>query len=167
VIDLGAILAPVWVEAAGLGKPLAFGCVPLAPADFFEHSDALASFIVAAAAAAAENAPEKSRIPTRAEIQHMQVIAVLTVRQVRDEDGNTIPFRFVLQEADEDEGAARVWVGRLPVADVCAIAGSGIAQAMDAARRAAGFRRERTVDAASGRDGEAVRDAPGAPSGAA
>ena len=151
MIDLGAILAPVWVEAAGLGKPLAFGCVPLAPADFFEHSDALASFIVAAAAAAAENAPEKSRIPTRAEIQHMQVIAVLTVRQLRD----------------EDEAAARVWVGRLPVADVCAIAGSGIAQAMDAARRAAGFRRERTVDAASGRDGEAVRDAPGAPSGAA
>jgi len=168
MLDLSALLAPTWVDSVGLGRPLAFGCVPLAPADFHEHADALSSFIIAAAQAV-DNGDEGARMPNRAEIQHMQVIAVLTVRSVRDvdEDGAGQPFTFVLSESQEDAAAARVWIGRLPVTEVAAIAGSGISRAMDAARRAAGFREERTVVADDRRDGETIRDNAGAASGAA
>ena len=50
-MDLSALLAPTGVEGVGLGRPFAFGCVPLAPADFHEHADALSGFIAAAASA--------------------------------------------------------------------------------------------------------------------
>ena len=167
-MDLAALLAPSWVESVGLGRRLAFGCVPLAPADFHEHADALASFITAAATAVADG-DEDARMPNRAEIQHMQVIAVLTVRSVRDVDegGAGQPFQFVLNESQEDAAAARVWIGRLPVAEVAAIAGGGIARAMDAARRAAGFLEERSAAGNGGRDGAEIRDNAGAASGAA
>lgn len=168
MLDLSALLAPTWVDSVGLGRPLAFGCVPLAPADFHEHAEALASFITAAATAV-EDGEDGARMPNRAEIQHMQVIAVLTVRSVRDvdEDGAGQPFTFVLSESQEDAASARVWIGRLPVTEVAAIAGSGISRAMDAVRRAAGFREERTVATHDRRDGEAIRDNAGAASGAA
>lgn len=168
MLDFSALLAPTWVDSVGLGRPLAFGCVPLAPADFHEHADALSSFIIAAAQAV-DNGDEGARMPNRAEIQHMQVIAVLTVRNVRDvdEDGAGQPFTFVLNETQEDAAASRVWIGRLPVTEVAAIAGSGISRAMDAARRAAGFREERTVATHDRRDGQTIRDNAGAASGAA
>ena len=107
-------------------------------------------------------------MPTRAEIQHMQVIAVLTVRKARDtETGEGGPFQFGLNESQEDAAAARVWIGRMPIAEVATIAGSGIARAMDAARRAAGFREGRATVADGGRDREEIRDDAGADVGAA
>ena len=41
MLDLAALAAPTWVETAGLGRRLDFGCIPLSPGDFDNHASTL------------------------------------------------------------------------------------------------------------------------------
>ena len=140
MIDLAAIAAPEWVETAGLGR-LDFGCCALSPADFDAHAGTLFGLV---AGVGQEGAP---RAATAADLEHIQILACLTVRQAR--------------KPGEDTAAGRLWVGRLPVEDVGHIAGAGIRRYVEAAARAARFRRGSEAAPHAGRDGEKVRDNPG------
>jgi len=155
VIDLAAIAAPEWVETAGLGR-LDFGCCALSPADFDRHAGTLFGLV---AGVGQETA---AREATPADLEHIQILACLTVRQVRKPGEDPQPLRLVLAETDEDTAAGRLWVGRLPVEDVAHIAGAGVRRYVEAAARAARFRRGSEAAPHDGRDGEAVRDDPGA-----
>ena len=154
MIDLAAIAAPEWVETAGLGR-LDFGCCALSPADFDRHAGTLFGLV---AGVGQETA---ARDATPADLEHIQILACLTVRQVRKPGEDPQPLRLVLAETDEDTAAGRLWVGRLPVEDVGHIAGAGIRRYVEAAARAARFRRGSEAASHDGRDGEAVRDDPG------
>lgn len=155
MLDLSTLAAPTWVETAGLGHRLDFGCIPLSPGDFDSHAATLFGLV----AGAGEEAP--AREPTAADLQNLQIIACLTVRHVRDEDGDVQPFRFVLDQGAEDPGAGRFWVGRLPSLEVGQVAGAALKDYVEAAARAARFRFGPEDGAHAGRDGEAVRSESG------
>jgi len=156
-IDLQALAAPVWVETAGLGQRFDFGCVPLGPGDFDSHAATLFGLV-----AGIDGTDKPAREPVAADLENMQILACLTVRHIRQPDGEPEAVRFVLSEADEDTDARRLWVGRLPLQEVGEIAGVGIRTYAEAAARAVRFRRRSAAIALARRDGEAVRDDPGA-----
>jgi len=155
MLDLAALAAPTWVETAGLGRRLDFGCIPLSPGDFDNHASTLFGLV------AGVEGDKPAREPTAADLQHLQVIACLTVRHVRAPGGESQPFRFVLDEGAEDPSAGRFWIGRLPSLEVGQVAGVALKDYIEAATRAARFRRGPEDGAHAGRDGEAVRSESG------
>ena len=153
-IDFAALTEPTWVETDGLGTRFDFGCDPLAPADFDAHASTLFGLV------AGLNGDDKpSREPAAADLQHLQIIACLTVSQMRQPDSDAVPVRLVLAKADEniEVDPKRVWVGRLPLHDVGTIAGVGIGSYAEAAARAVRFRERSKAAASTGRDGETLR----------
>ena len=102
------------------------------------------------------------------ERESLKVITCLTVRQIRPVGGEAQPCRFVMAENAEDPARGRLHINRLPLPSVEAVASHGIQYAMDAARRAAGFRqRRRAADGDVGRDGASVQPEAGEPAAAA
>lgn len=161
-LDLAALTAPEWVRTSGLGEDVEFGCIPLAPGDFDSHAATL--FGLVAGVGGPEHKPRKS---TPADLQNVQVIACLTVRWARKPGEDAQPLRLVLSSDDHDPANGRLWVGHLPTIEVGEIAGAGIKRYIEAAARAARFRRGPETPAHAGRDGEAVRPDSGQVAGAA
>lgn len=155
MLDLASLVEPTWVETAGLGRRLDFGCVPLSPGDFDAHAVTLFGLV----AGVEGDAPAREATP--ADLQHLQVISCLTVRQVREPGGESQPFRFVLDEGSESPADGRFWIGRLPSLEVGQIAGAALRDYIEAASRAARFRRGTPDGAHAGRDGETVQSESG------
>lgn len=151
MLDLSTLVEPTWVETAGLGRRLDFGCIPLSPGDFDAHAATLFGLV------AGVEGDKPAREATAADLQHLQVIACLTVRHVREPGAESQPFRFVLDEGAEDPAAGRFWIGRLPSLEVGQVAGAALKDYVEAAARAARFRLGPEDGTHAGRDGEALQ----------
>lgn len=166
-VDLGNIGQPLWVDGilSLTDEPVAIGLHPLGPADFAEHSKVLAGYMLGAVNAMAEqlrreeagaedvSAPE----PNRQQWQHMQVVACLAVRKLRDADGDVHDFRLVLDEKQHDPSKHRLHISFLSPGEIAKVAGAAFAHGQKAALRAARFRRGTSDDVGSGRNGAQVR----------
>lgn len=155
MLDLSALTALQWVETDGLGR-LDFGCTVLAPRDFDKHAASLFGLV----AGVDPNAPESGRSATGADLENLQIIVCLTVRKARKPGAEPAPLRFVLAELDEDPDNGKLWVQRLPLDDLCSIAGAAMLKYYEAAMRAARFRKGSAPAADAGRDSETLRTEP-------
>jgi hypothetical protein len=162
MLDLSALTALRWVETDGLGR-LDFGCTVLAPCDFDKHASSLFGLV----AGIDPSAPASGRAATNADLENLQIITCLTVRKARKPGEEASDLRFVLAELDEDTENGKLWVKRLPMEDLCHIAGAAMVRYAEAAARAARFRRGSKASADARRDREAVQPEPSAvPAGA-
>ncbi len=152
MIDLHELTALHWVKTAGLGR-IDFGCDPLSPADFDKYAASLFGLVAGVGSSAAA----ESRDATVGDLEQMQIICCLTVKQARQTKQEPQDIRLVLNKSDEDPDAGRLWVGRLPIEDVSHIAGAAMTKYVQAAQRAARFRRGPETAAHAGRDSETLR----------
>ena len=170
-IDLGNIGQPLWVDGilSLTDEPVEIGLHPLGPSDFAEHSKILAGYMLGAVNAMAEQVrreaagaePVAAPEPNRQQWQHMQVVACLAVRKLRDADGDVHDFRLVLDEKQHDPTKGRIHIAFVSAPEVARIAGAAFAHGQKAAMRAARFRRGAADDVGAGRDGEEVRETAG------
>ena len=152
MLDLKKLTALEWVPTAGLGR-IDFGCDPLSPADFDKYAATLFGLV----AGVAMNTDAPARKATVADLEQMQIICCLTVKKARRPKQKMQDIRLVLNQSDEDAELSRIWVGRLPIEDVSHIAGTAMKKYVQAAQRAARFRRGPETPAHAGRDSEEVR----------
>ncbi|WP_339823861.1 hypothetical protein [Sulfitobacter dubius] len=156
MIDLAAMTAPTWLETSGLvggDRPLQFGVVPLQPADFAEYAGTLFGLV-----AASQDSETSERELSRADREHIQIIACLAVRYVREPEGEQMPIRLVLNEADHDPSAGRLHVTWLTEDDLGWIAGHAMGRYAEAALRARRFRQRSAADSHDRRNGAPVCD---------
>lgn len=170
-LDFSTIGQPLWVDGieSFTDRPVELGIHPLGPADFAEHAKILAGYMLGAVNAMAEQVrreaagadPVVAPEPNRQQWQHMQVVACLAVRKLRDADGDIHDLRLVLDEKQHDPDNGRLHVSFISAPELARIAGAAFAHGQKAALRAARFRRRTATYVSAGRDGEEVREATG------
>jgi len=162
---------PLWVPGieSFTDDPVEIGLHPLGPADFGEHSKVLGGYLLGAVRSVSdqlrqqEAGVEKPQAPepNRQQWQHMQVVACLAVRKLRDADGDVHDLRLVLDEKQHNPENGRLHVSFISAPELARIAGAAFAHGQKAALRAARFRRRTATYVSAGRDGEEVREATG------